>query len=243
MNNNITDNKNTPDEKTKKVKTFIAQIPEQPVGMLKSIKYPSDNTKLVYDKEISFPILAAVNGYVEKGEHIKFIFIRNEANEATLYNYNSIIKPQLEELLREKGINYNDVEYKEICTSNALDIDSNIKLFIDIISAIDNNEILHACITYGMKPMPIVLLMSLNYAYRIKENVYIESIIYGKLFPGGPEIIDVTALFYANSLVAIFAEKGIKDIDDLLKKMLLYAIAEDDKDDKDDKGGGEDVEK
>ena len=59
------------------MKKFITTIPLQPTGKLESAIYEAvENEKLQYNKEISFPILCAMNAYIEEGEEVIIYTIR-----------------------------------------------------------------------------------------------------------------------------------------------------------------------
>ena len=61
------------------MKKFIMTSPYQPKGRLeKGIYKAADNQTLAYDSPTSFPIIASINGYVEKGEDIELITIASD---------------------------------------------------------------------------------------------------------------------------------------------------------------------
>ena len=65
------------------MKKFITVSPFQPKENLTKGKYAAvDNSKLLYDGEIQFPILTAINGYVEDGEEINVLCIQADYDNA-----------------------------------------------------------------------------------------------------------------------------------------------------------------
>ena len=56
------------------MKKFITVIPLQVAGQLRAYRYRAvGNTRLDMEEETSFPILTAVNGYLEPGENARLI--------------------------------------------------------------------------------------------------------------------------------------------------------------------------
>ena len=56
------------------MKKFLTRIPLQGRGNLQKMKYTAvDHEKLQMDNEVSFPILTAVNGYVQENEELEIL--------------------------------------------------------------------------------------------------------------------------------------------------------------------------
>lgn len=198
------------------IKTFITVISENKPEYLKPTRYiaPEDE-KLFYDKEIKFPILAAINAYAEEDDEIKIIAVINEENQYTIENYYQSFIPALEEIKAEKdlkGLDTNRIIKVEAKSDQG--IKANLQLVEDLLAVIGDNEILHACITFGTKPLPIIIFMALNYIYKVKNNTDIETIVYGTRYSGDQSkfsIYDVTSLFYTNEIFMQLADSGIAD--------------------------------
>jgi hypothetical protein len=110
-------------------------------------------------------------------------------------------------------------------------MDVQLKLFADIASAIKPNEEIYACISYGTKPMPLVLTMVLNYAHGLIENTSVGCVVYGRLphtddVSGGSLIYDTTSLFHMNSVVNKLSEMKPDNPIDAIKIMLGMGVAE-----------------
>ena len=96
------------------------------------------------------------------------------------------------------------------------------------------DEELYACITYGTKPTPIVESMALNYAYKLKKNVSVGCIVYGRFMNHNPRltaeeneknkenngIYDTRALFFMDSMVNKLAEMKAPDPENAIRSML-----------------------
>ena len=198
------------------IKTFITVISENKPEDLKPTRYiaPEDE-KIFYDNEIKFPILAAINAYAENNDEIKIIAIINEENLNTVENYNNSFVPALEELKAEKNlIGLDTSKIIKVTAKSDQGINANLQLVEDLLAVIGDNEILHACITFGTKPLPIIIFMALNYIYKVKNNTDIETIVYGTRYSGDRSkfsIYDVTSLFYTNEMFMNLANAGVVD--------------------------------
>jgi len=195
------------------MKKFITTIPLQLGGELDSAVYePVDNDRLKYDNKISFPILSVINAYAEKGETVKVFYIRQE-DERTMSNKEKFIQ-QLRELEENVGC---VCEEEEILISNDELITTHLKTFERLIEKFADKDILYACMTFGTKPVPIVEMLALNYAYRALNDVSIGCVVYGwahfvkdpdtnKRKVGEAKIFDVTSLLYMDEIVRKVAD-------------------------------------
>lgn len=194
-----------------KTKTFITNILFQGKNAPDKKTYKGHgNSRLDYSKAY-FPIIPAINGYTENGEKIRVIVIKTLGGNAE-HNIENFLRPDIERIVEQKGLVWSGIE--TINTIDSEDIDTQLKLFSDIVDAInggEDGEEISACITFGTKPTSIVLNMALSYAYRLKENVSIGCIVYGRYDPTDLEsekngAYDTTALFYMNEIVNKLAE-------------------------------------
>jgi hypothetical protein len=205
-------------------KTFISVIPFQGKDregndQLKPVLYkPSGNTRLVYG-ETRFPIIPVINGYADAGDEIRIISVLTEG-ENFKHNYETYFKPEVSALVKNKGLSFDEIEV--IHTPDSEGIDAQLQLFGDIISKIGDDEKIFACITYGTKPTPIVETLALNYAYKLKKNVSVGCIVYGRFMHGQPNgtIYDTTALFYMDSIVNKLADMKVKAPEAVIKAMI-----------------------
>ena len=158
------------------MKKFFTSVPYQKNGeLIKAIYRPVGNAKLVYEKAHSLPILNAVNNFTEKGEEIEVIFIIGE-NENIKRNLGSV-ESFLDELVLERELK---CRKKYIYYRDSDDITVMLELYGNLIRCCDDDDEIYSCITYGTKPVPIVQMMAMRYAFHVKKNVYIGMIVYGK---------------------------------------------------------------
>lgn len=200
------------------MKKFFTAISLQNKDLEPSIYLPGDNQEFQCDERVSFPILITINNFVNKGERIIVspIIIKSTSSN----NNYEIFKEELNNISQKKGFSY---ELRPIYKELGDTIDDMINLFTKLIEVVDDEDNIFACITYGTKPISVITIMALNYAYKVKRDVQIEKIIYGcrdwdntkKLFS-----YDVTALFYIDSAINSLAKLNLEHPEDALKAIL-----------------------
>lgn len=194
------------------MKKFITSVPFQPPERLTAVVYkPKDNSDLVYDTPHSLPILNAINAYAEDGESIKVYFLvpnspNSLANEVA-------VTAQLNELVKAKNLN---CTIERLVYTDNDDITTMLEIYGRMLKCFDDNDKIYTCITYGTKPLPLVQLMALRYAYHAKKNLYIGTIVYGKFHgiisnDSGADIYDMTSLFYIDELSETFCRMNVDD--------------------------------
>jgi len=228
-----------------KTKVFISSIPflgqrrladGSMKDMLESVIYkPIGNTRLEYSSETRFPIIPVINGYANAGDTARVIAILTDGDKSnaknTQYNYDTYFKPEIKKICGVKNLSLSEIE--EIRTPDSEDMDTQLKLFSDIADKINPGEEIYACISYGTKPMPIILTLALNYAYKLKKDVSVGCIVYGR-FPhredgeGDSFIYDTTSLFHMDSIISKLAEIKAKDPVKAIKFMLGLEPSEED---------------
>lgn len=216
------------------MKKFFTSVPYQKNGeLIKAIYRPVGNAKLVYEKAHSLPILNAVNNFTEKGEEIEVIFIIGE-NENIKRNLGSV-ESFLDELVLERELK---CRKKYIYYRDSDDITVMLELYGNLIRCCDDDDEIYSCITYGTKPVPIVQMMAMRYAFHVKKNVYIGMIVYGKAHGNKQnedsekifDIYDMTSLFYIDDLSEKFSRMAVKDPEKILESLIFGQEGENDED-------------
>lgn len=194
------------------MKRFIFTVPIQPQGALHLSHYePGDSCALLKnDRMTRFPIIIPMSNAVKKNEKIKITAVLiDRANVEKIYE---LFRSEVESLADEIGFEY---ELSEIRMPNNEDAVTHINLFKELarVFAASDGEELYACITYGTKPMPMLLLMALTYAYKICNGFTIEAIVYGAFdhSDNKSRVFDVSGLFYLDSAVNNMADLGLSD--------------------------------
>lgn len=192
------------------MKKFICTIPLQINNRaLEKVIYDAmDNKKLEYQEAVSFPIIPVINGYVNDGEEIELLVLKQKA-EGTDLNFEAF-KEQIAHLCDKRDIAFEikiiDIVFDE--TSG-----THLRTFLSLIEQIKEKDDLYACMTYGTKPIPIVEMMALNFASRNVRQVHVGCIVYGqKSWEKNTNVIyDITSLFVMDEVVHEIASMKIKN--------------------------------
>lgn len=209
----------------KSMKKFITTISLQGNDLTPMHYNAMDNESLICNKKIAFPILATINNFVSKNEKIIIVpvIIKGKIDgEVSNKNY-ELFLAELEEMKKDIGFEY---DLLPVYKNGDETVDTQIKLFSKLIGVVEKDDELFACLTYGTKPIPIIINMALNYAYKVKENVEIRKVVYGarpwNAPPGSDigEIYDVTPLFYIDSAINSLAKLKLTNPEDALRAML-----------------------
>ncbi len=203
------------------MKKFFTMVPLQ--FDLASYHYEAaDNALLEMEGEISFPILTAINGYAETGEEIRVIAVMTDLEPVRKNGQK--FREAVVELCSKKGVSLpNGVEF--ILVPNEEQVTAHTDVFQKLIDLMEDNDDLYTCITYGTKPQSMVMQMAVQYAYRVKTNVSIGCIVYGKVTrlsaeTAHAEIFDMTLLIRLDEMVRMLADKGIRNPRAIIRKVL-----------------------
>lgn len=224
-----------------KTKTFICAVPFQPKGVtpdrdgLQAAIYSSKNNAALAYGETRFPIIPVINAYASNEDNIRIIAIKTDG-ENYEYNYNTYFKPEVEKIVKDKNLKLDEIEI--IKSEESEDIETHLKLFFDLISSLNDNEEIFACITYGTKPTPIIEFIALDYAYKLKKDISIGCIVYGRYahrFPNDINngIYDLTSFFHLNSALRYLADMKVNDPESAIKALFGFG-SEEDKDERND---------
>ena len=204
------------------MKKFFTSIPLQKQGKLGRYHYEAvGNALLDMEGKTSFPILAAVQGYVEPGEHFRLIAVVPDTEDGR--RNLEALRTELAALCAHKGIVCeNDVELVSAPADER--VSSHVATFQRLIDYVEDEDELFACLTYGTKPQSMAVLMGIQYAYRVKKNTSLGCIVYGQIDRSEGErayIYDETALVQMDEIVRVLADRRVENpkavIDSLLK--------------------------
>ncbi len=201
------------------MKKFITIIPRQVGGALEKVVYDAvDNQRLAYPKPTSFPIVPVLHGYAKPGETVEVIMLREQDLEASIVNYQAL-QMELETLQEELQIT---IVQKPLEISFDDSFQSQLIAFQMLIDEIDDNDTLFCCMTFGGKPIPVMLTMALRYARLARRNTAIRCVVYGqtrfrrtedgKAEIESARIYDETPLLQVDDILRILAQSGVKDI-------------------------------
>lgn len=189
------------------------------------LHYPVDGNKSIeYDGEVTFPVIAVLARTLAKGDDVKVVLLSKESENGTGEEYSALFQSELNEINRSIGAN---IEYVIIPTPFVETREIHEKLFCSMVDKLEDDAEIIGDITYGPKPLPIIMFSVMNFAERF-FHAEIKNIIYGKVEfikgerePKNPMIFDLTPLYYLNALTNAMefsssaeAVKALKDIID-----------------------------
>ncbi|RHV78520.1 TM1812 family CRISPR-associated protein [Butyricicoccus sp. OF10-2] len=202
------------------MKTFFTIIPLQGSKDLKACIYQAvDNGDLQMDTPTHFPIMTAMHAYVKPGDEIRVVAILSAVQncETNLEKF----REEVENMSQEIGFTY--PRGIEIVNAPAdAGVRSHIETFQRLIEKVEDNDKLYACMTYGMKPLSQLLIMAIQYAYRLLDNASICCLVYGQPGWGGaaPSVNDMTALIQMDEITRLLAEHKVKNPRTVIEKII-----------------------
>lgn len=160
------------------------------------------NTNCNYSKEVMFPINAILAESLKKNDEVRVILLRTLDKAGNCGTNSGLFMKELDSINAEIGakISYEtlDSEFKETK-------DIHEKRLQDMLDKIEEHTEIYADITYGPKPLPMILMCVISFAEKFL-NCEVKSVVYGKVefdeknTPSSPELYDVTSLYYLNNL-------------------------------------------
>ena len=171
------------------------------------------NTNCNYSKEVMFPINAILAESLKKDDEVRVILLRTLDKAGNSGKNSGLFMQELDAINTEIGakISYEtlDSEFKETK-------DIHEKRLQNMLDKIEEQTEIYADITYGPKPLPMILMCVLSFAEKFL-NCDVKSVVYGKVDfddnnkPCNPELYDVTSLYYLNNLTSSMVADNGKD--------------------------------
>ena len=171
------------------------------------------NTNCNYSKEVMFPINAILAESLKKDDEVRVILLRTLDKAGNSGKNSGLFMQELDAINSEIGANISyetlDSEFKETK-------DIHEKRLQNMLDKIEEHTEIYADITYGPKPLPMILMCVLSFAEKFL-NCDVKSVVYGKVDfddnnkPCNPELYDVTSLYYLNNLTSSMVADNGKD--------------------------------
>ena len=200
------------------MKNFIMTIPMQAPANLHKTRYISmGGSELESEYETCYPIFTVLDNTTAADEKVKLTLIVVDHDNAR-----SNLASFLDELKELAGARPFTYEIQKLETPYDESTDTHLELFGKIIDSIAPSDEITADITYGSKPMPMIISMALSYAKNNISGSDIQRIIYGRYdFVHDKAFVhDVTALFYMNSVVEKLGRTRAGDPRNIIRTML-----------------------
>lgn len=173
------------------------------------------NTNCNYSKPVMFAINAVLAETLKKDDEVRVVLLRTLDKASNSGKNSGLFMQELDSINSEIGakISYETLEseFKETKDIH----ETRLK---EILDKIEENTEIYADITYGPKPLPMILMCVISFAEKFL-NCEVKSVVYGKVDfddndkPCNPELYDVTSLYYLNNLtnsMVVDNEKGAR---------------------------------
>lgn len=196
---------------------------------LHAFSYKVDgNLTIEYDGEVIFPVNAVLAKTMKKGEKIKVVLLSKVDIEGNSAINAGIFQKELNIINRGIGA---DIEYITIATPFEETRGVHETLLRDMVGKLENGAEIIGDVTYGPKPLPIIMFAVMNFAEKFFA-AKIKNIVYGKVDfvddgsgtgktkPVNPVLYDLTPLYYLNSVTNAMeyksSDEAVKALDVLL---------------------------
>ncbi len=167
---------------------------------LQKMSYENNGIAAI-SKPVIFPINAVLGATLKKADIVTVVLLlKDDINKNAKRNMGEFMA-ELDSINEDIGAKityeYIDSPFKETKETHE-------HLLSQMIEKIQERQEIYSDITYGPKPLPIVMFSVLNFAQRFL-HAEIKHIIYGKVDfvdgkPCNPELFDVAPLYYLNSI-------------------------------------------
>ncbi len=192
-----------------------------------SLQSGRDLGKLVYEpvgfslknenRETSFPIIPIIEENLEELGETEIIAIRVD-NDDTKDNFLKFVE-EVESLGLSKEC------IKTITIPENQNPKTETDLLMQIVEAIPNHSVVNACVTYGTKPISIIITYALKFIQKLLFDVDIEGIYYGELVRKGREIegsklYNLVCLLQLGEIIDQLEQLGVENPKESLKNLL-----------------------
>lgn len=197
---------------------YITSVPLQGRGGLeKGIYQPFDFTFKV-DIETSFPIITVLAQEQTKKEDVKVIALRTENND-TADNF--------EEMLGQlKQIGIVEEQVTSLLLPENQSSEAGVRNMLKIIEEIPDDSLVYADLTFGTKPMSIMILYAVTFIEKLKD-AEVQGIYYGELPRSGgradwgrARLYDLTVYKYMSDMIDQLHGLNVSEPETALKELL-----------------------
>lgn len=205
------------------MKTFFTIIPLQGKYDLECCCYQAvDNQDLQMDTATCFPIMTALHAYAKPGEELRIVAVLSNVEncETNLKKF----REEVADMSRKIGFTYpRGIEV--VAAPADAGVRSHIETFQRLIEVVEDNDKLYACMTFGTKPLSQILIMAIQYAYRLLDNASISCLVYGRIDRDGSVfkgayVNDMTALIQMDEITRLLAEHKVKNPRTVIEKII-----------------------
>lgn len=198
---------------------YITAVPLESNFVLAPVRPDTANFALPQQPaRAAFPITHVIAATMQEGDSAVVIAVRqqNAPENANL----RLLQQELQSLALKDWV------LRDITIPENQQRDELIALFEKLAEAFEENACYYACITFGTKTFPIVLLSALRYAERLLQNTQIKGIYYREFVRRGSTVqtvrmYDVSVLFTLDGIVDMAAHLGVTGQKDFIRFLLM----------------------
>lgn len=162
------------------VKTYITLIPLQSEENLQQVLYEAKGFEIKNNFKTRFPIVPIIADDHEEGYEVRVLAVRTD-NTNTRKNY-AVFLRELEPLgIREDQVQ--EIVWEEDQSEKVMH-----KLLLRILDEIPDDSLIRADITFGTKPMSLIMLYALNFIEKLKDTE-VQGIYYGEIRRDGVKTV------------------------------------------------------
>lgn len=161
------------------------------------------NAGVTYEKSVTFAVNAVLAERLTANDDVKIVLLQTKDEHGKYLENTQIFKNELNAINRHCGAK---ITYETLCTDFEGSRENIEKIYRSILNFFEDKCALFADITYGPKPLPMVLMAALNFAekffYADIKGIFYAKVNFEKGKPVNPALFDVTPLYYMNSFAS-----------------------------------------
>ena len=167
------------------------------------------NTNCTFGEKVYFPINALLaSGEIKKDDEVKVVLLKTVTEKGNAETNAALLKSELDSINKKIGAK---ITYTELNTNFVETKDIHEKRMRAMLSEFEEGAELYADITFGQKPIPMMLMCAMNFGEKF-FNTDIKKVVYGKVdfvmhgdgkfYLENPELYDVSSLYYLNNITS-----------------------------------------
>lgn len=181
------------------------------------------NAGCSYSDKVIFPVNAVLAEKLKRNDEVKVVLLKTLTETGNANTNGELFQQELDAINSKIGAH---ISYETIETEFVETKPNHEKRLRSMLAKIEEDAELYADITFGQKPLPMVLMCVMNFAEKF-FNADVKKIIYGKVefvkhedakfYPEKPALYDITSLYYLNNLMGAMeapsGEEALKSLD------------------------------
>ena len=188
----------------------------------------SGKSSVQYDGKVVFPVNALLAKSIKKDEKIKVVLLSKDDVLGNMVANQKAFMHELDQINEKIGAH---ISYEVVVSPFEETLDRHFSLLSDMVDKLEHDAEIICDITYGPKPVPIVMFSMINFAEKY-FGAQVKNIVYGKVDfvddeqnpgktkPANPVLYDVVSLYYINSMTNVMEHKTTEDAVKGLKILL-----------------------